>query len=454
VRTALLVPGVLGAATLALVAWLAAELDPGDFGRPPGRLAAVLLVVLLVYVLAAAWALRVRRSTRAAIVLVLLVAVAARSLLVLGEPVLSNDAFRYVWDGRVQAAGINPYRYAPDDPALAHLRDEAIWERLNRPGVRTAYPPAAEGLFAGLYRIRADSVAWTKLALTGAELALIGVLVMLLQRLGRPPERVLLYAWNPLAVFEIAGTGHVEIVALLLLALALAAALTRRAALVGVLLALAALVKPYAALSFAALARRGSGLAAAAVALTLTAALAYAPYLGAGTRVLGYVPGYLREEGFTSGARFYLLGLAEPLYGEAAGAATVVYVLAAAALLAALAARFVRSPAAAPADIPSHALTLFVVLYVLASPTYPWYALTAVALLPLARGEIVLPAAFISVTAPFLYLHISVGAHPTWPRHLVYGGTAVALLAAAAWAARSLAHRSRARPATVAAAEP
>jgi alpha-1,6-mannosyltransferase len=453
VRTALLVPAVLGGAMLVLVAWLAQELDPGDFGRPVGRLAAVLLLVLLVYVLAAAWAVRVRTSTRAAVALVLLVAVAARALLVLGEPVLSNDAFRYIWDGRVQAAGINPYRYAPDDPELAHLRDEAIWERLNRPDVRTAYPPAAEGLFAGLYQLRADSIVWTKLALTTADLALIGLLVVLLQRLGRPAERVLLYAWNPLAVFEIAGTGHVEVVALLLLALALLAALARRAALVGVLLALAALVKPYAVLSFAALARRGSGLAAAAVALTVTAALAYAPYLEAGTRVLGYVPGYLREEGFTSGYRFYLLGLGERLVGEASGVATVVYVVAAATLLATLAARFVRSPAAEPADLASHALTLFVVLYVLASPTYPWYALTAVALLPLARGGIVLPAAFIAVTAPFLYLHISVGTHPTWPRHLVYGGSALALLAAAAWTARSLARRSRARPA-LAAAEP
>jgi drug/metabolite transporter superfamily protein YnfA len=453
-RTPLLAPAVLGAATLALVVWLGAELDPGDFGRPIGHLGGILAVVALVYALAVGWAIRVRRSTRAAVALVLLVAVAARGALVLDEPVLSNDAFRYVWDGRVQANGINPYRYAPSDPALAHLRGEASWERLNRPNVRTAYPPAAEGLFAGLYRLHADSVTWTKLALTGADLALIGVLVGLLRRLGRPVERVLLYAWSPLAIFEIAGTGHVEVIALLLLALALTAALSRRAALTGISVALAALVKPYAILALPALIRRGRPLAIAAAALFATAVLAYAPYLGAGTRVVGYVPGYLREEGFTSGYRFYLLGLGERLVdGALPAAATVAYVVAAAALLAALAVRFARLPPARTADGATHALVLFVVLYVLVSPTYPWYALTAVALLPLARGEIVLPAAFIAVAAPFLYLHISVGAHPTWPRHLVYGGAALALLAAAAWAARSRMRASRARPA-LAATEP
>jgi hypothetical protein len=429
----------LGAATVGLTAWLGGELDPADFARPTGTLVAVLALVTGVYVLAAAWALRVRSSRRAAVLVVLAVAVLARLALVGGEPALSNDAYRYVWDGRVQAHGINPYRWPPADPALAALRDEAVWARLNRPAVRTAYPPVAEGLFAGLYRLRADSVAWTKLALTALDLVLVGLLAALLVRLRRPPERVLLYAWNPLVLFEVAGAGHVEVVAVLLLVLALAASLARRPAPAGALLAAAALVKPYAAVAGPALAR-GRSLAIAAAAFAATVAAAYLPYLDAGARVLGYVPGYLREEGFTSGYRFYLLGLA----GGRGDAATVAYAVGAAAVLLTLAIGFALRPPRSPAGVPARALALFVVLWVLASPTYPWYALTAVALLPLARGIVLVPAAAIVLGAPFLYLHISVGAHPAWPRHLAYGSAALALAAAAAW---SVAQRRAREPA-------
>jgi len=162
----------------------------------------------------------------------------------------------------------------------------------------------------------------------------------------------------------------------------------------------------------------------------LTVALAYAPFAGAGLRALGYLPGYLREEGFTSGYRFYLLGLVD---GDPGSAVTAAYVAAAAAVLLALAASFLLRPPDSSVALASRALLLLTAVWVLSSPTYPWYALLAVALLPLARGPVLLPAGAIALAAPFLYLHISVGAHPGWPRHVVYGGSALALAGACTW---------------------
>ncbi|HTH96902.1 MAG TPA: hypothetical protein VL574_05750, partial [Stellaceae bacterium] len=75
-------------------------------------------------------------------------------LVLLPAPPLSTDIYRYIWDGRVQAAGINPYRYIPDDPALTALRDKTIWPSINRAATaHTIYPPAAQVVFLAASRI-------------------------------------------------------------------------------------------------------------------------------------------------------------------------------------------------------------------------------------------------------------------------------------------------------------
>ena len=82
-------------------------------------------------------------------------ALVARAMLLPVGPV-STDIYRYVWDGRVQAAGINPYRYIPADPALAHLRDAEIYPKINRADyARTIYPPAAQIVFAAVGQVSA-----------------------------------------------------------------------------------------------------------------------------------------------------------------------------------------------------------------------------------------------------------------------------------------------------------
>ena len=100
-----------------------------------------------------------RAPRRAAVAAALVLGTVAGIVSLVHTPVLSDDLYRYAWDGRVQAAGINPYRYAPDDPALAGLRDDWLWPsaqecaaigknapctRINRPSVPTIYPPGAQ----------------------------------------------------------------------------------------------------------------------------------------------------------------------------------------------------------------------------------------------------------------------------------------------------------------------
>jgi MoaA/NifB/PqqE/SkfB family radical SAM enzyme len=151
--------------------------------------------------------------------MVIAVAVLLRALLLTARPFLSSDIYRYVWDGCVQAAGINPYRYEPADPALARLRDTAIYPNSNRVTyARTIYPPVAQMVFAAVGRIW-DSV--TGMRLLGFEALGIVCALNLLSLAGLPRERILIYAWNPLPLWAFASDGHVDAIVVGLLGAAL-----------------------------------------------------------------------------------------------------------------------------------------------------------------------------------------------------------------------------------------
>jgi hypothetical protein len=118
-----------------------------------------------------------RAGARSGLAAVLLGAAAFRLALVSLPPQpLSNDLYRYLWDGRVAAAGISPYAHPPDAPALAALRDEAVYPNLRRRPAVTIYPPGAQALFAAAWAARLRTVAGWKLVVVAADLAAIGVL--------------------------------------------------------------------------------------------------------------------------------------------------------------------------------------------------------------------------------------------------------------------------------------
>jgi hypothetical protein len=150
----------------------------------------------------------------------LIVAAALRLVAAAAPPSLSDDVFRYVWDGRVQAAGHHPYKFAPNDSMRAELRDPVVYPRINHPEIPTIYPPLAELLFAGL-SFAGLGVTGFKVALGLLDFGVVLALTALLGALSLPRSRAILYAWNPLAIVETAGSGHMEPLGVVLLLLAL-----------------------------------------------------------------------------------------------------------------------------------------------------------------------------------------------------------------------------------------
>src|SRR5205823_7439014 len=156
-------------------------------------------------------------------------------------PTLSEDLYRYLWDGRLTAHGVNPFPHAPSDPALTPYRN-GILRQLNHSDVPTIYPPAAQILFAATAAVSETPVAW-KLLLLALESMSILSLLRLLRHRGFAPERLLLYYWNPLVLVESFGSGHVDLAAAAFLLLSLALYEERRRARAGIAFALAFLTK-------------------------------------------------------------------------------------------------------------------------------------------------------------------------------------------------------------------
>jgi alpha-1,6-mannosyltransferase len=170
-----------------------------------------------------------------------------RAYVLLFDPLLSSDIYRYVWDGRVQSAGINPYRYLPTDEALAFLRDGTIFPHINRAATAvTIYPPVAQFFFLIVTRI-GETVTMMRLALLGCEAVTVTLIILLLRRMNRPVTRVIAYLWHPLPLWEIANSGHVDALMVALMLLGLWIALTGHALRGTVLVAFSVLVKPYTA---------------------------------------------------------------------------------------------------------------------------------------------------------------------------------------------------------------
>jgi alpha-1,6-mannosyltransferase len=352
------------------------------------------------------------RAARPGLAFVLVVAALLRLGPLCAPVALSTDIYRYVWDGRVQAAGINPYRYIPTDPHLSSLRDPVVFPRINRNNYApTIYPPVAQVLFLLAGRLGGGVMA-VKLLFVALEAIGIAALLIVLRRHGAPRARILLYAWHPLPIWEIAGSGHVDAAVFALVALALAAAVTGRRGTAGAALAAAALVKFLPAAVAPALWRRRDGRFPAA--FVAVAALFYLPYVGVGRRVLGFLPGYVGEERLASGGGFWALDFVRQLVAVPAP----VYFALAAAIMAALAWNALRRPPGIGASL-GWALALATAATILASPHYPWYFVWLVALCCLRPWW---PALWPSLTAFLLYWHPETGYVPLWVQFTIYGG--------------------------------
>ena len=345
-----------------------------------------LLVVIAAW--SVAWAAGVasalRLPPRVAVPAVLAAAAAVRLAALAGPPTLSDDLFRYAWDARVQAAGVNPYAHPPSSPSLSTLREPWLWPdergceqlgrapgctRINRPGEPTIYPPGAQAWFRAVHGSSggADRHKPWQVAGLALDLVVVALLPALLRAWGNDERWTALYGLSPLPALEAVNNGHVDGVAVLLVALALGLAARRRAGWAGAALGGAVVVKLYPAVLVLALvsaARSGRdwllrSVAAAAAVL----AAGYLPHvLTVGERVLGYLPGYLREEDYIGG-RYLLAGLLN-LPGPVTAA------VAAAAVAAVGLWVVIRQPPA-----PRACAALLGTLLLAATPVQPWYGM-------------------------------------------------------------------------------
>ena len=301
------------------------------------------------------------------------VGIALRAYVLLFDPLLSSDIYRYVWDGRVQAAGINPYRYFPAHEALAFLRDGTIFPHINRADFAvTIYPPVAQFFFFVVTRI-GESVTVMRFALLGCEAVTVTLIVLLLRRMNHPITRVTAYLWHPLPLWEIANSGHVDALMVALMLLGLWIALTGHALRGAVVVAFSVLVKPYAAPVLAGIWRPWD--LKMPLIVIAVAALCYLPYISVGWGVLGFLTkGYLTEEGISAGNDLWLLSVWRLVFGEHRDD-VVAYVVVAALVLLFKGSSVARRPhRAIPCHLADINMLLLLTLLFL-SPNYPWHFL-------------------------------------------------------------------------------
>jgi len=378
---------------------------------PTGGPALALFTLALWLLFGLAFFVLRRVPLRAAVILIVAGSVAIGGAAMAGPPNTSTDSARYAWDGIVQNAGISPYKYVPTSPHLEKLRTDWLFPApvvgadgiarcegsriqtshepgtntivctaINRPTVHTIYPPSSELLFAGIRLLTGPAPQYWPMQLAGLLMSL-GITIMLLLGLrarGLDPRWAALWGWCPLVATEAITNSHVDTLgALLLLGATLLVSSPRvvggRPWWGGIALGAAIAAKLIPVIGAPALLRRRPWkiiLASAATFLVL-----YVPYiLTSGVKVLGYLPGYLSEEGYDDGTRFALLTVF--VHGTAALVLAGILLLIVAILV------WRRSDPANPwlGQVVMIGATLLIV-----SPRYPWYALLLVPMIAMSR---------------------------------------------------------------------
>ena len=408
--------------------------------RVGGDAAFAAIAVLTGALTYAATVLADRIEGRKVLVLILGLAVVLRVYALLFHPFLSTDVYRYVWDGTVQAAGINPYRYVPADPALAQLRDAAIYPNINRANSAvTIYPPVAEFFFLAATRFGASTVVM-RLAMLGCEALSVFMMLLMLRHMQQPLTRIVAYAWHPLAIWEIGNGGHVDALMMALTLVGLWAAIVGRAK-SGSLRGRSWRAWRNRSPHRLWLPSGGLGTGKFLSSSLQRCWLCYLPYLSVGWGVFGFLPhGYLNEEGLVSGGGYWLLSLWRLAFGARRYDVPCYVVLAAALLLyLALVAAFRRTRTAATTLADANVLFLAVLL--LLSPEYPWYYLIVVPFAALlGNGPIwaptLAPTWAMSVGALLLTAATTSNAHATLIVKSVLFGSALLCWAWSAWSRR------------------
>jgi len=321
-----------------------------------------------------------------------------------------DDIHRYLWDGRIQRLGYNPYIVVPNDPAVAALHTPET-RKLNNPEVPTPYPPGAELFFRGVTAIH-ESVFTLKVSFVIGELAIVLVLLDLLRRGQQSLHWVLAFAWNPLLATEVAGSGHVDIVGALFLLVSFVALVRSWRAAAAVAFGLAVAVKPLPLVLLPLYWRRVRVRDGALAAIVV--GLLYVPFLSHGRIPIGSLSAYVERFRFNDLVFATLERVAAPrlLVGLAV-------------LVGFLVAIWLRSKPSGPS---ADTFAWPMAASLLCSPVvYPWYLLW---LLPFLRSASTLPIVIwtVSIIPTYVVWHLRTLGFPwrvpAWIMLLEYGSVA------------------------------
>lgn len=370
-----------------------------------------LLVAGLAYLLAMRELFSAIEVPRRVIVFGLVSAALWHVLFLRMPPGLDDDVHRYVWDGRVQRLGYNPYLLVPNDPALAGLHTSET-RTLNNPEVPSPYPAGAQLFFRAVTAIHESTFA-LKFAFVFCDVAIVFVLLDVLRRTRQGQHWVLAYAWHPLLPVEVAGSGHVDIVGALLLLVSVAALLRHWRTIAAVAFGLAVAVKllPIVLLPLYWKRIRIRDAALSAVVFGLL----YVPFIDHGHVPLGSVGEYVQRFRFN-----------DPLFATLERVTTAQLAAWLAALAGILTAIWMRRTV----EESSRAVAWPMAASLLCAPVvYPWYLLWV---LPFVGSISTLPIVVwtISIIPTYYVWHLrTVGqrwAVPDWILALEYGSVAIA----------------------------
>ncbi|MCI0404353.1 MAG: hypothetical protein L0212_12685 [Acidobacteria bacterium] len=295
-----------------------------------------------------------------------------------------HDLWRYLWDGHVAANGVNPYAFAPQDSALDVLAEDGVWpevrENINHPQLPTLYPPLAQLVFQASHAVAPGSVLALKALLVALDLGATLLVAGALRASGRPLSWVVLYAWNPLLIKAVAGSGHFDSMVAGLLAALVLLVVQRRKTLAALVFALAVLARLTPLVLVPVVARRLGWRRTALAAAVIVAG--YLPFLDAGAGLGSGLAAFSREWHFNAG----LYALAENLFAgftaDPAGAARAVCALAITGALLYLAAR----DDGKPETFAVNAAAALGALIVFSPTVFPWYVVWVLPLAVIARS--------------------------------------------------------------------
>ncbi len=213
--------------------------------------------------------------------IIFVVAILLRVVFFFTGPTLSDDVYRYYWEGKIGANGINPYLYPPDAQELEKYRD-ANWDHINNRDVSSPYPPFAQMAFSAVYMLfpSTDCIWVFKFFSTAFDVVCIYLLFKLLKGFGLDPRLAIIYAWSPLVITNFSSSGHIDSLALLFVLLSFLSLQRGNKFTSAAALALGALTKIY-PLLFAPVLFKAWGKKGTALFVGLMGVI-YLPYIGAG----------------------------------------------------------------------------------------------------------------------------------------------------------------------------